>query len=151
MHVDGYPEGFYVKSARIGDVDVLVSGLKVDGGRTAETLELELSRNGGRIDGTVVHELRPAPGALVVLVPDPPHRGRDDLYMQKTADLLARFSFLGVPPGDFRVFAWEDAEDSRINDPEFLKTYESLGKQVHIEEKQSQTVQLELIPVLGLH
>jgi hypothetical protein len=151
VHVEGYPEGFYLKSARIGDVDVLVSGLNVDGGRTAETLELELSRNGGRIDGTVVHELKPAAGALVVLVPNPPQQGRDDLYIQKTADLLARFSFLGVPPGYFRLFAWEDAEDSRINDPEFLKAYESLGKQLHIQEKQSQTVQLELIPVPGLH
>jgi hypothetical protein len=53
----------------------------------------------------------------------------------------------GLPPGDFKLFAWEEMESEEFKDPEFLKPYESRGAAVRIREREQQAIQLELIPV----
>ncbi|HEV2351612.1 MAG TPA: carboxypeptidase-like regulatory domain-containing protein [Terriglobia bacterium] len=145
LHVGGHPEEFYVKSARLGDSDILASGLTLSGGQAPGTVQIEMSRNGGTISGTVLNDSKPVPGAWVVLVPDPPNRDRDDLYNSKPADQFGRFTMLGLPPGDFKIFAWDSALNVNIRDPEFLKSYEDRGQSVHVEQKHQQTVQVELI------
>ncbi len=146
LHVGGFPEEFYLKSARIGGSDVLETGLNISRTQAVGTLELELALTGGRVDGTVLQDQKPVPGVLVVLVPDPPFRNRDEMYSVKNTDQLGRFSLLGLPPGDFKLFAWEAAEGASFRDPDFLKLYESRGTPVSIQEGQQQTVQVELIP-----
>ena len=146
VHVGGFPEESYLKSARVGGADVLIPGLSISHDTSPGTLDLHLALDGGRVDGTVLHNQNPAPAALVVLVPDPPNRDRDELYSSKLADELGRFSLLGLPPGDFKLFAWESGQGLDFKDPEFLKNYEDRGRRVHIETNQQQNVQLELIP-----
>lgn len=146
VHLGGFPEEFYVKSAKYAGSSVLDSGLEVSHGGSAGTLEVELTQSGGRVDGTVLHEQKPVPGALVVLVPDPPNRDRDEMYSSKLTDSLGRFSLLGLPPGDFKLFAWERIEGVNFRDSEFITANEGLGTSVHIQEEQPQSVQLELIP-----
>ncbi len=145
LHVSGFPEEFYVKSARLGGSEVLAPEITISHTESPGALEVELSLNGGRIDGTVLHDMKPAVGVLVVLVPDAPFRDRDDMYSEKTTDLLGRFSMLGLPPGNFKLFAWGAVAEVDFRDPEFMKPYEGRGTRVHIVEKQQQTVQLELI------
>jgi hypothetical protein len=123
----------------------LASGLTLASGQAPGALQIELSRNGGTVSGTVLHDSEPVPGALVVLVPDPPNRTRDDLYNTKPADQFGRFTMLGLPPGDFKIFAWPSPLEVNLRDPEFLKMYEDRGKSLRIEEKRQQAVQLELI------
>lgn len=50
------------------------------------------------------------------------------------------------PPGDYKLFAWEQIEDEAFKDPEFLALYEARGTSVHVEEKKQQYLQLPLIP-----
>lgn len=145
LHVGGYPEEYYLKSALYGGSDVLVPGLTLSGAQPAGSLELDMSPNGGTISGTVLHDQKPVPHALVVLVPDPPNRGRDEMYSSKTTDDFGNFTLLGLPPGDFKLFAWESGKDADFRDPGFLSQFENRGKAVHIQEKQQQTVQLDLI------
>jgi hypothetical protein len=145
VRLGGYPEQFYLKTARLGGADVLDSGLSIVHGQAPGSLELELTQNGGSVSGTVLQGQSPAAAAYVILVPDPPNRKRQELYSAKTSDQFGRFTMLGLPPGDFKLFAFEDMEAGAAEDPEFLKPYESRGKPVHIQEKQEQTVQLELI------
>jgi hypothetical protein len=97
------------------------------------------------VDGTVLKEHNPVSGALVVLVPDPPHRDREEMYRMKTADAFGRFSMLGLSPGDYKLFAWELVQGSNYSDPDFFKAFEDRATPVHIEEKQQQTVQLDVI------
>jgi hypothetical protein len=108
-------------------------------------LEIVLSPDGGRVDGRVLQEQRPVGGAWVVLAPDPPRRDREEMYSMKATDALGRFSLLGLPPGDFKLFAWEPVPGTNYTDPDFLKGFEDRGTPVHIEERQQQTVQLEAI------
>jgi len=146
LHVSGFPEEFYVKSARWGGSDALSAALTV-GRDSGGTLVIGLALDGGRVDGVVMNDKQPVPGALVALVPDPPNRNREELYSQTSTDRMGRFSMRGLPPGDFKLFAWEPGESMAYRDPDFIKNYENRGAHVHIQVKEQQSVQLELIPV----
>lgn len=145
LHARGFPEEYYVKSAKLGGIDVLDTDLTISHSHAVGQLEIILSLDGGRVDGTVLKGQKPFGYALVVLVPDPPLRNREELYSFKRSDSLGRFTMLGLPPGDFKLFAWEEPLDG-INYYDFVKSYESRGTRVHIEERRQQNVQLEVIP-----
>jgi hypothetical protein len=145
LRVLGFPEQYYVKSAREGGSDVLESGLTISRSQPPAHLEIVLSSDGGRVDGSVLQEQHPVSGALVVLAPDPPHREREEMYSMKTTDAFGHFSLLGLPPGDFKLFAWETVQGTNYNDPDFFKAFEDRGTPVHVGEGQQQTVQLEVI------
>jgi hypothetical protein len=143
--VGGFPEEYYVKSAREGGSEVLESGLTISRSQPPARLEIVLSPDGGRVDGSVLQQQHPVAGAWVVLAPDPPHRDREEMYSMKATDTFGRFSLLGLPPGDFRLFAWEPVQGTNYTDPDLLGAFEGRGTPVHIEERQQQTVQLEVI------
>jgi hypothetical protein len=145
LHVGGFPEEYYVKSAKLGGIDVLETGVNISHSQAGRQLEIVLALDGGRVDGTVLEDLKPYGDALVVLVPDPPLRSHEELYSSKRSDSLGRFSMLGLPPGDFKVFAWESVDGINYDDPETIKLYENRGTRMHIEEKRQQNVQLEVI------
>jgi len=48
---------------------------------------------------------------------------------------------VGLPPGDFKLFAFEDPEPDLQSDPSLLQPYETKGQAVHTEDGQSQPVQ----------
>ena len=145
VRVFGFPEEYYVKSAQQGRSELLESGLTVSHSQPTSPLEITLSPDGGRVDGTVLHDQSPVGGALVVLVPNPPHRDRDEMYSMKAVDPLGRFSLLGLAPGDYKLFAWESVPGTNYVDPDFFEVFEDRGTRVHVEERQPQTVQLEAI------
>jgi hypothetical protein len=145
LRILGFPEQYYVKSAREGGSDVLESGLTISRSQPPARLEIVLSPDGGRVDGTVLQEQHPVSGALVVLAPDPPHREREEMYSMKATDAFGHFSLLGLPPGDFKLFAWELVQGKNYSDPDFFNAFEDRGTPVHIGERQQQTVQLEVI------
>jgi len=144
--VGGHPEEYYLRSAKLGGSDVLTSGLTISHTQSPGTLDLELTLNGGSVSGAVMHEGNPVPNALVALIPDPPNRDRFEMYSTKLTDELGRFTMLGLPPGDFKLYAWEDPQGADVRDPDFLKTFEKRGTVVHVQEKQRQNVQLDVIP-----
>jgi hypothetical protein len=145
LQVSGFPEEYYLKAARLGGGDVLETGLSVDSSIASAQLDVLLSAGGSTISGTVVKDQKPVQGT-VFLVPDPPRRDREDLYSVKRTQADGSFTLLGLPPGDFKLFAFEDPDPGLTSDPSLLQPYESKGTSVHLEEGQKQTVQLELIP-----
>ncbi|HEV2425543.1 MAG TPA: carboxypeptidase-like regulatory domain-containing protein [Terriglobia bacterium] len=145
LNVSGYPEGYYLKAVRFGGGDVLDTGLSVDATSGAAQLDILLSAGGSSVSGTVMNDGKPAQ-ATVLLVPDPPHRDREDLYSVKSTKSDGSFSMPGLPPGDFKLFAFEDLDPGLMGDPSLLQPYESKGSAVHLDQGQKQTVQLELIP-----
>lgn len=145
VNVVGFPEEYYLKSARVGGADVLESGLIVDSAVNPGSAEIVLSSLGGSVSGAVSRDQQPAQ-ATVFLVPDPPHRDRQDLYSSKRTKGDGTFSLLGLPPGDYKLFAFEDPDPELISDPSLFQAYEAKGEAVHIEAGHGQPVQLELIP-----
>lgn len=72
--------GYLVRRLDLDGRDVLDEGFSVTGpGKLS--LEITLSKDGGRIDGVVIdQDGKAVAGAMVVLVPDSAHRSRLDLF-----------------------------------------------------------------------
>jgi hypothetical protein len=137
----------YIKSATVNGQDILEQGLQISSGTAPGPVEILYSTFAGSFSGVVTRDDGlPAAGALVVLVPDPPHRKDFDRYERATTDQYGAFTMAGVPPGSYKAFAWEKMESAEYEDPEFLKAYEGKGESLGVEENGKATLQLKLLP-----
>jgi hypothetical protein len=142
----GLPVDFYVKSARLGEQDVLDTAFDFTPGVTG-VLTLVLSPNGAQIEGSVANAKdEPAIGAKVTLIPNGANRS-PTRYKTAGTDQNGHFIIKGVAPGEYKIYAWEDIEEGAQEDPDFMKPHESDGQSVSIKEKAHESVQLKLIPV----
>lgn len=124
----------YVKSIRFGNVDVLNGALHLDG-KPSGQFEVVIGTHPGAIDGQAS-----AADLSVVLVPN--LRNRTDLYRTATTDASGQFHFDRIPPGDYKLFAWEDVQDGAWFDADFLRENENQGTPVRIVEGKTETVRL---------
>lgn len=134
----------YVKSIRMGNSDLLNGILHLEVQPSA-SIEVVIATNPGALDGQA---MKGSPGLAadvpVILLPDT--RSRNELYRTTATDASGRFHFDRVPPGDYKVFSWEEVEDGAWYDAEFMKANESRGMPVHIEEGKTETARIEVIP-----
>jgi hypothetical protein len=138
--------GTYVKSMRLGNADVLNDGLHLSGPPQG-LLEIIIGAHAGTIEGSVLNDRQQAlPNRTVVLIPDLRLRQRSDLYKVLSTDGTGHFLIQNVPPGDYKLFAWENVESGAWQDPAFIATYENAGRAIHIYEGTSEKVQLQVIP-----
>jgi len=141
------PPGFYVKSIKSGDTDLLAAGLDLTSGAPGD-LDVVLSPNAGQVTGLVQDaQSQPVAGATVVLIPqDQERREQQRDYRVATTDQAGGFNLTSVVPGDYRVYAWEDVESGAYFDPEFMKPVESRGEKISLHEKDQVILQLAVIP-----
>ena len=137
-------EGYFLRWARSGLRDVLRDGLDGRTG-TPEPLEIMIGNTNSVVEGSVSDEGRPAVAAQVVLVPSD-RRMRIDLFRSAITDQVGRYAFKGVAPGDYKLFAWEDIEPFIYFDPDFLEKHEPAGTPIHVEQNQSVSANLRVIP-----
>ncbi len=114
------PAPDYLKAAHLGSEEALDNGLNVKQAGLPGTLELVISGAGGEVSGAAMHDHKAFPNATVVLVPDPTHRDRTRLYKIGNSGQDGGFSFDGIPPGDYELFAWDKVEYGAYQDPDFL-------------------------------
>ena len=76
----------------------------------------------------------------------PASRNRLDLYRTATSDQNGHFTFANVPPGDYKILAWEDVPRGAYTDPAFLKNYEDRGRAITIDKGENESVQIAVIP-----
>jgi hypothetical protein len=130
----------HVKSVRLGAVDVLNGGLSVMT-QSADPLEIVIGTGSGTLSGDVGR----VPNATVVLVPAAQMR-RPDLYKSTHTDAEGRFDLRGITPGDYMLFAWDDVESGAWMNADFLKSYESRGREIKVAEGSRQVIpQLPLL------
>ena len=132
--VTGMPDGFYIKSIRLAKQNVLENGADLPE-KPEQPLEIALSPKAGSIRGTVTGAQA---GVVVALVPS---KGRE--YRNTTTDEHGRFTIANLPPGEYKLFAWEEVEDGAWMDPAFLKPIESKGTPVTVREATAETVELK--------
>ena len=81
-------------------------------------------------------------GATVALVPEAARRENLALYLSAATDASGRFVMRGVPPGDYKLFAWESVRPFAYQNAEFIAKDENRGKLIHV--GQGNTVNAEL-------
>ncbi len=134
----------YMKSAQAGNADVLSGGVHV--GKNNESLRIVISSSSGSIYGRVMEsDQETAVPARMMLVPGTSNRNRWDLFVPVAVSSTGRFSVVGIPPGDYKIFAWAHADEGAWLDSEFLKFYEDRATPVHIEADSSVGVEVKLI------
>jgi hypothetical protein len=138
MQLPSSLQNAYVKSMRLGNVDVLNDGLHLE--RTPEnSLEIVLATNPGAVEGTAgVGDI------TVALLPDA--RQRTELFRSTTTDGAGNFRFDKVPPGDYKIFAWTEVDNGSWYDVEFMRNYESRGSAVRVRGDSREYVRVEPIP-----
>jgi hypothetical protein len=145
LYVNGMSKDCYIKAIRYGMADALYDGFAVQRGTDA-SLEVALSSRGARIQGTVADaDGLPLAGVWVVLVPEEAHRGQMHMYKETTTDQYGHFELRGIPPGDYKLFSWEEVENGAWQDPEFLKPFEEKGEEVKLQEDDRKTMNLTAI------
>jgi 5-hydroxyisourate hydrolase-like protein (transthyretin family) len=142
--VIGMPQDYYVKEVQYNQREALDKPMVVSSGDSG-TLEVIVSSGAVQINGSAIDDKSmPVPGVTVVLIPDQ-HRDRTELYKNANTDSTGRYSIRGVPPGDYKLFAWNSIASFDWFDPAILGPDESRGKPVHVIESSNQTVDLKTI------
>jgi hypothetical protein len=143
VSVTGMPDGYYVKSIRLGKANVLEDDLDITQ-QPEQPLEVVLSAKAATIRGAVTGA---GAGVTVALVPQgEKRRSRPEFYRTALTDRSGRFTLPNLPPGEYKVFAWEDVENGAWMDPDFLKPLEEQGTPVRLGEGAEADVELKAIP-----
>jgi hypothetical protein len=149
VQFDRLPEGFYVKSVKVGGADVTYEGVDLSRG-SVEDVEIQLSRKAGLVSGAVrnADTGEAALGSTVILVPESPQRRQAPwLYSQAVVDQYGRFEITSVAPGEYRAYAWEEIESTAWMDSEFMRPLRTKGKPISVAEDSEVGIQLDVIPV----
>jgi protocatechuate 3,4-dioxygenase beta subunit len=140
--VAGESKDCYIKDVQYGPSSALEDGFTVVRGAPA-TLEITVSSHGARVQGAVSDaDGLPASGVWVVLVPEAKHREQYRLYKTQTTDQNGRFDLRGIPPGEYKLFSWEEVEMGAWEDPEFLRPFEEKGEKIALQEGDQKTLNL---------
>ena len=145
LMLDSLPEDLWIKSVTLGGVDASRGELNFAAGQRGP-LHILLAATGAQVSGSVVHAGQPV-HATVVLAPAAadlqkfPH-----LYHSTVTHDDGKFFFKRVPPGAYKLFAFEEVEMFAWLDPYFLKSVESLGEPVSVGEGEKINRQLSSIP-----
>ena len=142
VSVSGVPADMYTKSIFAGRLDVLDSGIAITGAPVAP-LEVVLGEAVGRVGGHVRkgEQALSAP-SVVTIAPTRPQLTRPWMYRRVTVNENGDFSIQNIPPGDYRLYAWDAMDDDRYCDPDFLLQMAEQSTPVSITERDSPFVTL---------
>ncbi len=142
IEVQGAPSGYYLKSVRLSGRDLPDNVLDLS--FSGAQLDVVLANNSASITGTVQ---RPngdvVQSARVTVIPA--NSNRRDLYKSVNSGSDGTFTISNVPPGTYRVFAWEDVEQNAWMDPDFRRPFETLGSSATIRDSTGPNLMLRVI------
>jgi 5-hydroxyisourate hydrolase-like protein (transthyretin family) len=136
------PAGYFLEAG--GGLGSLETSVTVAGSYPLPSLELILRSASAWIDGTVSSD-KPAARAFVVLAPQGERHNHARYYKTAVTNPFGKFVIRSVPPGDYKLFAWESIETGAYLDPDFLRGYEDRGQDLHVEDGAHVDVQIEII------
>jgi protocatechuate 3,4-dioxygenase beta subunit len=131
--VSGLPADACVSDILQDGRSVFADGMVSVSGEASPAVEIVVGSSGATLEGMVVTVAgKENPRTVVSLVPAA--RENLGLYKRVTSDANGHFSFRGVAPGDYLLFAWGriGTDLSELNS-QFLKPYESQGQQVSVQ------------------
>jgi hypothetical protein len=147
LGLQGISKDCYIKEIRYGETILPEREFRVAKGASAN-LEITISSRGAKVEGRVSNEDNlPVAGAWAVVIPELSKRKLHYLYKVGNTDQFGHFEFHGLPPGKYKLFAWEGVEAGIWEDEDFLKGYEDKGILIEVKEADAQATELKLIQV----
>jgi hypothetical protein len=137
----------YVEDIREGGLSVYDNGLVV-GKEPPRQVEIVIQTNGGTVLGTAYDaQLQPKAGATVVLVPPEARRQNIALYQVVTSGTDGQFGMVAVPPGQYKVFAWESIPSGgAYMNAAFMAKHEARGTSITVNPSSTTNTQVTVIP-----
>ncbi len=140
----------YVKAITVGGQNILDTAFDLSGGGGG-AMEVLLSTKIATINGTVEKQKQDdAPGSVVIVKVGP----NSELTLLSSAsgqsalarvDESGKFSIANLPPGEYKLIAFEEVDLVTASDPEFLKKFEDRAATVKIGEGESKSATLKQI------
>ena len=133
LYVAGLEQGWYVKSARFGQDDILEKGLQLEKENASAKLDIVISSDSAQLEGSVSDGERNLVGARVRVVPDPETVYNRHRLRETRTDQTGHFELTGLPPGKYRVVAIESVTESpRKSSPQMISLSEHEQKSLRL-------------------
>jgi hypothetical protein len=139
--------GAYVQSISVGGEEV--RGRAFDLSAASGGLRIVLRTDSATLTGTVNSTDDATPKGerqghpAVILIPADAQLRGVDMVAPAPVSLKNSFNISGLRPGEYFVLAFEDIDESQLQDPEFLSSLEPFGVRVQLSPGAAQTVTLK--------
>lgn len=147
VSVSGLPGDAWVRSVKMGNQEIAGGSLDLANSGSLVPLEIVLSNKVGTVEGSAKLQDKPAGGRQVTLVPDPFPIGQANLIRTASTSDDGSFLLRGIPPGEYRIYAWDEITRDLYSDPEFLKKFENASSRLSVKENSTGRVDLKIIEV----
>lgn len=133
------PDGYYVRSASVGGVDVWRNPLRV---AADYELQLVLGTRGPILTGQVVdRENKPVSGATVMLgAAKSSALSAPDELLTRYSDHNGQFTFTGMAPGEYRILSFLNLPSHEVGNPTFFRATQIRAEPVTLDEGDRRTI-----------
>jgi hypothetical protein len=137
----GRTAGVYLKSVRMGDRPLAQP--RIVAAEKLEPLTIVLGADSGELEGAVENSKGdPVARARVDAIAA---ADRTDWNRSAFSDENGQFKIPDLPPGQYKIFAWENVPDGAPQDPEFRKPFEKQSAPASIEPKSRANLKITAI------
>jgi hypothetical protein len=145
----GLPSDLYIADVRQLGRSIFDTGFAI-GRDNPAPLEVLLVSGARTVEGTIRDAAgKPAGGATAVLIPPKERRQNRARYYTAKADASGHFRILGVAPGVYSLFSWQNMADGAYFNERFVERTEDAGRLVSVAEQSATGADIKLIPAIG--
>jgi hypothetical protein len=143
VNVSKLPEGCYIASAQYGGRDISEAGSEY---LSDAAVEITIGSDAATLDGRVMDtDDHGQEGAIVALIPN----GKGATRSVRSG-MQGSFRFTGIPPGDYRLLAWDDVGKDDLQNPDFVTRFESQATAVSLVANGMATASIRAIPQVAV-
>lgn len=142
VELSGAPQGYYLKAVKVAGREV--PDAQLDLSYAIGPLDVVLGADAGSVTGRVENGNEPAANARVTAVPAS-GSSRRDLYKAANSADDGTFTIDGLPPGQYKLYAWEEVEGNSWMDAEFRRPFENSAGAAEVKGTLTPSVTLRLI------
>ena len=134
-------EGFVIQSATVKGGKWKDGQLELTEGANVQ-ISLLATANATKLDGIALRDDKPAPGAMVLLLPTDPDRS--DLIRRDQSDSDGTFTLPNVLPGRYRLLAIDNGHGLAYAEPAVLKPYLAAAQIITVDAGKSSPVKVNV-------
>jgi len=132
--------GAYIDTMTLDNTEIPYSRMTLADGQESHSLLLTLKQTKTMVRGNLQGWSDDHPGIQMVLVSEDTGQA-----FSVPAKPDGTFTFLGVRPGNYSVFAWQRSADPLYRDRAFLSRHQSQGTSVSVDEGQAATADVDVL------